>query len=203
MVKNRIFIPIILFVALLIGILYCIISIRIVPHNYYMYTLGRMEIKNPVLVIIGQQTYVCPDSAVICCNEPDWENRQDVYPYIFAVENEATPIYYTSLLHKERFWDRYYYPFEYTNIDNHRMDILVGRFYYDVTTFDAYMQDVNSEHWCDFSIESIGDYEPSHTSNMVDAPFQYRIAVRQHYTTWQIIKLRLQSKKSTPTNGAK
>ena len=39
MVKNRIFIQIILFVALLIGILYCIISIRIVPHNYYMYTL--------------------------------------------------------------------------------------------------------------------------------------------------------------------
>lgn len=60
------------------------------------------------------------------------------------------------------------------------------------------MQDVNSEHWCDFSIESIGDYEPSHTSNMVDAPFQYRIAVRQHYTTWQIIKLRLQSKKAHP-----
>ena len=87
MVKNRIFIQIILFVALLIGVLYCIISIRLVPQNYYMYTLGRIEIKNPVLVTIGQQNYVCPDSAVIRCNEPGWENRKDVYPYIFAVEN--------------------------------------------------------------------------------------------------------------------
>ena len=189
MVKNRIFIQIILFVALLIGVLYCIISIRLVPQNYYMYTLGRIEIKNPVLVTIGQQNYVCPDSAVIRCNEPGWENRKDVYPYILAVENDATPIYYTSLLHKERLWDRYYYPFEYTD-NNNRTDTLIGRFYYNLTTFDAYMLDINSEHWCDFEIESIGDYEPSHTSNMVDAPFQYRIAVRQHYTTWQIIKLR-------------
>ena len=194
MVKNRIFVRIIFFVALLIGLLYCIIPIRLVPQNYYMYTLGRMEITKPILVTIGQHDYVCPDSAVIHCNEPGWEHRKDVYPYIPALGNEATPIYYSSLLHKERLWDRDYYPFEYTN-NHYRTDTLVGRFYYNLTTFDAYMQDINSEHWIDFSIESIGDYAPYHHSNMEVAPFQYRIAVRPHYTTWQIIKLRLQSKK--------
>ena len=134
MVKNRIFVRIIFFVALLIGLLYCIIPIRLVPQNYYMYTLGRMEITKPILVTIGQHDYVCPDSAVIHCNEPGWEHRKDVYPYIPALGNEATPIYYSSLLHKERLWDRDYYPFEYTN-NHYRTDTLVGRFYYNLTIY--------------------------------------------------------------------
>ena len=52
-----------------------------------MYTLGRMEITKPILVTIGQHDYVCPDSAVIHCNEPGWEHRKDVYPYIPALGN--------------------------------------------------------------------------------------------------------------------
>ena len=195
MVKNKVLIRIVtwslLFCGMVGGMLYIISERYSLPSSHcYRYSLGQVVIKNPVLVSIGGKEYVCSDSVVKYCSEQNWINRNDVYPYILVVENNVAAVFYTSPLHKTRIWDRYYYPFykEDTTLQPYKSDTTIYRFYYNIHTFDAYMQSVRS-YW----------YDPS-DPNMIDPnadsydafaySAQYRIAVRQHYTTWQIIKLR-------------
>ena len=111
MVKNKVSIRIIVLILVGVGILYIIVvsSPRLLPPNYcYRYSLGKMEIENPVGVSIDGKDYVCPDSAVKYCSDSNWINRADVHPYIFMVEEDELPVFYSSLLHKTRFWDKYY-----------------------------------------------------------------------------------------------
>lgn len=200
MVTNKVFIRIIyllLFGGIVTIILLTFYQNSLPAHYCYRYSLGRMRIENPILVSIDGIEYVCPDSVIKYCANKDWINRNDVYPYILIAESNVAPVFYPSPLHKTRIWDRHYYPFYKvdTTSQPYKSDTTIYRFYYNLHTFDAYMQSVNS-YW----------YDPS-DPNMIDPnadcydafaySSKYRIAVRQHYTTWQIIKLRwhIQQKK--------
>lgn len=198
MVKDKVSIRIIVLILVVVGILYIIVvsSPRLLPPNYcYRYSLGKIEIENPVGVSIDRNEYVCPDSAVKYCSDSNWINRADVHPYIFMVEEDELPVFYSSLLHKTRFWDKYYYSFYYADTVSqcYKQNIKIFRFYYDITTFDAYMQATymywyvsEDPEWSDPSSDSCDAYAYSD---------RYRIAVRQHYTTWQIIQLRWHTRK--------
>lgn len=228
MVKDKVSVRIICFVLLVIGVLFIFIAHSQHPllRNYcYRYSLGKIEIDNPVIVSFDGREYVCPDSAIMYCSDSNWINRNDVYPYILTVE-EGEPISYSSLLHKTRPWDEHYYPFyvdtlssyykpdttyiyksdgsiwrktsttSWFQIDSadinayfqYKPDTTIYRFYYNINIFDAYMQSLYG-YWYDSSDPNMIDPD----ADFYDAfaySTRYRIVVRQHYTTWQIIQLR-------------
>ena len=65
MVKDKVSIRIVLLLLAGVGILCVIVvsSSRLLPPNYcYRYSLGKIEIDNPVVVSIDRKEYVCPDS---------------------------------------------------------------------------------------------------------------------------------------------
>ena len=89
MVKDKVCVRVICLVLLVIGVLFIFIahSQHSPLRNYcYRYSLGRIEIDNPVIVSFDGMEYVCPDSAVKYCSDSNWINRNDVYPYILTVE---------------------------------------------------------------------------------------------------------------------
>lgn len=234
MVKDKVSIRIISLVLLVISALFICIAHSQHPllRNYcYRYSLGRIEINNPVIVSFDGREYVCPDSAIMYCSDSDWINRNDVYPYVFMAEERRKPISYSSLLHKTRLWDKHYYPFYVDTISSYyklyttcmyksdgsiwrktntmswlqidssnivarsqyKPDTTIYRFYYDINTFDAYMQSLFG-YWYDPSDPDMINPD----ADCYDAfaySTQYRIAVRQHYTTWQIIQLRWHTRK--------
>lgn len=198
MVKNKIALRII-FVVILLGSfsLYVIFTIhKKLSPGYYRYSIGKMEIKQPILVNIGfDNKYVCPDSALRYLTNPDWVSRKDVYPYILVAtekDNQQQATYYTAIHHKKRLWDQYYFPFYEDTTFHYGVDTTINRFYYGITTFDAYMQAVDG-YWYDPSDpDMLNPYADCFDAYAYSN--KYRLAVRQHYKTWQIIQLRRKNK---------
>lgn len=169
--------------------------------RYYQYYVGTMKIENPVLVEFENSDdmwFVCPDSALYCCNDSDWLYRDDVFPYLPVVEfNPLLPTYFPhrKLCHWAYFqWN--YIPFhESKRINNHT----ICRFYYDVNIFECYMQATNGR-WSDW--EDDIDVEVS-SSEQTDVESNcgtihhsnheliYRMVVRQRYNIFQIMKLKM------------
>lgn len=81
-------------------IIICIISTLLyscqhMTGTFYQYYIGTLKIRNPVLLEFENydKMYVCSDSILYCCNDSDWINRKDVFPYIITIENnEQTPV---------------------------------------------------------------------------------------------------------------
>lgn len=233
MVKNKVSIRITCLVLFIIStLLICIAHSQHLPlrNYYYRYSIGRIEIDNPVIVSFDGKEYVCPDSAITYCSDSNWINRNDVYPYVFMVE-EGKPVSYSSFLHKTRLWDEHYYPFYVDTISSYykgdttymyksdgsiwrktstaswlqidsldvvarskyKPDTTIYRFYYNINTFDAYMQSLFG-YWYDSSDPDILNPDADYYDAFAYST-QYRIAVRQHYTTWQIIQLRWYTQK--------
>lgn len=187
--------------ALVMGFVgFCSCCNSIEQGKYYQYYIGTMKIKNPILVQLEEQSnmwYVCPDSALYCCNDLDWLCRDDVFPYLPIVEfNSLLRTYYPrkELSQMPYFqWD--YFPFyESERINNHT----IFRFYYDVNTFECYMQATN-ESWLDWDDDiDIGvskfeqiDVEPNYISNRnPNCESNYKMVVRQKHNIFQIMRLK-------------
>jgi hypothetical protein len=160
-----------------------------------------MKIENPVLVEFENQDdkwYVCPDSALYCCNDSDWVHRDDVFPYRSVVEiGEPIMTYFPRkhLNHLAYFMYAYSPYYEYGKKNSHS----VYHFYYDLSMFECYMQAINGK-WSDWDddidIEVSNPNQTdikSYSAEIKDSNQEqiYRMVVRQKYNIFQIMRLKM------------
>lgn len=200
-------------------------SSPIIQEPYYRYSVGVMEIENPVFVTFvginlpeGEQHFVCPDSALSNCSaSSEWRNRSDVFPFVEygdlredMYNYELNPYlknksacsrpstYYTSFWHKLKIWPNFtFYPFDdkleiVEECDGY--DICYEKFNYGITRFDCYLQAIDS-YWYDPTDPNGENPHADCFDAFSFSPARYRIAVREHYTPWQMIKLHHLAKK--------
>lgn len=194
-------------------------SSPIIEKPYYRYSVGTIEIENPVYVSFvgiilpeGEQHFVCPDSALSNCSaSSEWRNRSDVFPYVeygslredmynyelnpylknkSACERPST--YYTSFWHKLKIWPHFVFdPFnDDLQIVEERdgYDICYEKFNYGITRFDCYLQAIDS-YWYDPSDPNGENPDADCFNAFAFSPTRYRMAVRGHYSPWQMILL--------------
>lgn len=185
--------------------------------NYHRYSVGRMRIENPVIVEFAHDDdeyvdfytrvnscYVCADSISDYCLQDGWTEREDVFPYIRAAlscnEYVSNTHYNNRIRALAELFDTNYRPCTilYTKEEN-GVIINIHKFYYNLEDFDAYMQTYGPEYWADHTEEdiiythesdSINQYSTSNHTNAPKKAYLYRLALRHHYSLWQILKLR-------------
>lgn len=157
--------------------------------RYYQYYVGTMKIEKPILVEFENQNdtwYVSPDSALYCCNDSSWLCRNDVFPYLPIVEfNPLLPTYFPrkELRHLAYFqWN--YIPFYESDRINHHT---IYRFYYDINTFECYMQETNG--WLDQDDIDVVEIDNA-SYDFQKREKKYRMVVRQKYNILQILRLK-------------
>lgn len=174
-----------------------------IENGYYRYWLGEIRIDNPILVSFhnlygkdfidpAETAFVCPDSIIYCCLDSNWRRRDDVYPYIAFLDEpgDLQPSYRNKTFNIRRLFEKFipYYPFETTDdTDTTTCEVSFYKFHYNLNTFDAYMQAVDG-YFYDPSDPNFEDAEAD-CYNAFAYSNRYRIAVRHHYSLWQIIKL--------------
>lgn len=169
--------------------------------RYYRYYVGSIKIENPVLVEFEKQVdmwFVCPDSALYCCNDSDWLYRDDVFPYRSVVEvGEPIMTYFPrkQLGYLKYVMYGYSAYYEYGKMNNH----IVHHFYYDLSTFECYMEatDINM---FDNLVEDDIDYSDADDSYVSkrsgdfhgkNQEYMYRLVVRDKYNIYQIWRLKM------------
>jgi len=207
-------------IILILGIYISACSSTIIKEPYYRYSIGEIEIDNPVFVsFIGTYfpddlyAFVCPDSALYDCTSPKWKDRPDVYPYIeygdlrdemFScfnspkLPNQYPSTFYTTFFHKLKIWPHFaFHPFEDSlehcyEVDNYT--VCYEKFCYGITHFDCYLQAVDA-YWYDSHNFPIGTNPEADCLDLDSFTFSpiYRMAIRGHYTPWQMIKLYIRS----------
>ena len=199
MVTNKIILRVVkqsLLIFTLVALYAC--GNNTITHNYYRYSIGRMHIKNPVLVVLKDSVndwyveyswYVCSDSIARKCFEEGWRNREDVYPYVTYTSDIHRPTHYISpYSYLREAWDDNYHSFIIYSIEeNDSIQVEFGKFFYYIEEFDAYMQAINGFLYDPNPEEHPEEISLDQFTYSADA---YRIAVRQHYSLWQIFKLR-------------
>lgn len=205
--------------SVIIGFIVSSCSSSIIQEPYYRYSVGIMEIEKPVFVSFvginlpeGEQHFVCPDSALSNCSASvEWRNRSDVFPYVEygdlrddMYNYDANPYlkntspshrpstFYSSLVHKIAIWpDFTFYPFDdkfeiVEECDGY--DIYYNKFNYGITRFDCFLQ-ATEAYWYDPSDpEGENPYADCFDAFSFSSA-RYRMAVRGHYSPWQMIKL--------------
>ncbi len=204
-----------IYISWIIPLLFAACTSQPMKKPYYRYSigLGILTIDNPVYVWYSGRgsdsnvySYVCPDSALCHCTEPNWEEREDVYPFVcfgelrnelYSEENErlATDEYastfYTSPLHKLFIWPHFAYEITdestFQSIEHEGYEICYEKFYYGLNKFDCFLQSVDGR-WYDPS-DPEGINADADQFNALSFSPKYRIAVKDHYTFLQMIKL--------------
>ena len=163
--------------------------------RYYRYYVGTMKIENPVLVEfedLNDKWYVCPDSALCYCNDSNWTNREDVYPYISVVEiGEPVMTYFPRKQINHLAYFMYNYPpyYEYSKKQNYT----IYHFYYDLNMFECYMEATDIymfDNLVEFDIDYIDNQETFNNYRTADE-FTYRLVVRDKYNIFQILRLKM------------
>ena len=201
MAKNNIMVRVIQFALFTCFVGLCSCSNSSQQGRYYRYYVGTMKIENPVLVEFencDDMWFVCPDSALYCCNDSDWVHRDDVFPYLPVVEyNPLLPTYFPQreLRHLAYFQWSYIPFYECKRIQNHT----ICRFYYDVSTFECYMQAINGK-WSDWDDDIDVEVSNPNQTNIKSYSAEikdsnqeqiYRMVVRQKYNIFQIMRLKM------------
>lgn len=188
MAKNKILFRITLCVLFILILQSCTSSIN---QNYYQYYIGVIKIKHPILVEFSgdEIAYICPDSALKYCNFPNWINRKDVYPYLLIAENtQQQPTQFRCFqLDNCAFFNHGYYPY-YKNQEQLYENVTIYKFYYDVETFDAYMQATES-YWYDITDPYFQDVDADNYDYFSYGK-KYQMVIRPHYNLFQIMKLK-------------
>lgn len=170
---------------------------RMQQNRYYRYYVGTMKIENPVLVEfeeLDDKWYVCPDSALYCCNDSNWLQRNDVFPYVSVVEmGEPVMTYFPrkQLSHLAFFMYKYPSYYEYSRQHNY----IVHYFYYDLNMFECYME-ATDIFMFDNLVDVDFDFSDSQSSRTDDIcsksdQFTYRFVVHERYSIFQIIRLKM------------
>lgn len=200
MAKNKILVRIIQLTLVICFVGLCSCTNRMQQCRYYQYYVGTMRIDNPVLVEFEKQDdmwFVCSDSALYCCNDSDWLNRDDVFPYLPVVEfNSLFPTYFPrkELSHLAYFQWNYVPFYKCERIDNHT----ICRFYYDVNLFECYMQALDEE-WnnldddIDIGVSKAKMKEAKQNNiskSISNCKGNYKIVVRQKLNIFRIMMLK-------------
>lgn len=220
-----------IYLSIFVGIIVSSCSSPIIEESYYRYCVGIMKIENPVCVSFvginlpeGEQHFVCPDSALRNCSaSSEWRNRSDVFPYVEYGDlrddmykhdanlylkdtspDQRPSTFYSSFSNKFSIWPSFtFYPFDdklevVEECDDY--DICYERFNYEITCFDCFFQAVDA-YWYDPSDPKGENPYADCFDAFAFSPARYRIAVREHYTPWQMIKLYFRSKKRKEAIG--
>lgn len=164
--------------------------------RYYRYYVGTMKIENPVLVEfeeLDDKWYVCPDSALYCCNDSDWLNREDVFPYVSVVEiGEPMMTYFPrkQLIHLAFFIYKYPSYYEYSKLNNYTLH----HFYYDLNIFECYMEATDIftfDNLVEVDVDNLAFQESDDICSKANE-FMYRLVVRDRYSVFQILRLKMQ-----------
>lgn len=193
MAKNKIIFRVKLLVIFLcfIGLYSCSNSMQ--QRRYYRYYVGTMRIKNPVIVEMGfDSIYVCPDSALYCCNDSNWTHRDDVFPYVSVVEiGEPVMTFFhrKQINHIAYFMYKYLPYYEYSKKYNYT----IHHFYYDLDMFECYMEATDIymfDHLVDVDYD-YSDYQELSDNCCKAKEFTYRLVVRDKYSISQILRLKM------------
>ena len=182
-------------------------SLNLQRNKYYQYYVGNIKIENPVVVEIGVDSiYVCPDSILYCCNDSDWLCRDEVYPYLLFVDVDdyQNPTYFPrKRLSQLGLFQNKYIPFHENGQIN---GYPIYRFYYNVNTFECYMQAMD-ECWFGRAIDididyPMGEYSGSYddSNNLSQTEKTYRLVVRQKNNIFQIMTLKQKYKDYLESN---
>ena len=202
--KNKIFVKyrFLIVLCLILGVYagICLECPPLISNHNFRYQIGTIRIENPKLVefasFVGGNYFVCPDSALAFANDSNWLERPDVFPYYLQDEKYLSKLQPTSTniltSLRYRLWDCMYNPVDVISVDSLR-EITIAKFRYKVDLFDAYMQATDGEWYSPTDPKGIDS-----TADVLSAfrySNRYRIAVRQHYSCWQIMKLKMSQKK--------
>lgn len=163
--------------------------------RYYRYYVGTMKIENPVLVEfedLNDKWYVCPDSTLCYCNDSNWTNREDVFPYISVVEiGEPVMTYFPreQINHLAYFMYNYSPYYEYSKKQNYT----IYHFYYDLNMFECYMEATDIymfDNLVELGIDYSDNQETFNNYRKADE-FTYRLVVRDKYNIFQILRLKM------------
>lgn len=199
MANNKIMVRVkqlILFTTCIIGICSCS---RMQNSRYYRYHVGTMKIEKPVLVEFKKQAdgwFVCPDSALYCCNDSNWLHRNDVFPYANVIGLDEPVITYfprKQFTHLAYFMYKYTPCYEYSKKNNYT----IHHFYYDLNIFECYME-ATDIHMFDYLVDN--DIEYSNNQGLYNhhrdaEEFTYRMVVRDKYNIFQILLLKMKHSK--------
>lgn len=179
--------------------------------NYHRYNVGRIRIENPVIIEFGEdnpdEMYVCPDSIAELYNQDKWKERVDVFPYILSRssfdETEIDTHFNSRIRALAEIGDCCYNPIAVIySLGEGDDKVTFYKFYYKLDVFDAYMQTYGDDYKKDnttieYDLECIHNHdhssvqdESNSSSSNVKKAYLYRLAVRHHYSLWQIFKLR-------------
>ena len=171
-----------------------------IPTHYYRYYIGQLKIDNPRLVCfnnlpIEEGQFVCPDSATNYCTDPDWSERDDVFPYFPILQEQ---FYFDMDQCYEKTYFKHWYDClpifyersSYTHeILIHESDsITISKFFFDINTFEAYMQATELYFTCSDSLTD--DDSECDVFDVCGYNDKYHIVVRQHYSPLEYFILR-------------
>ena len=172
-----------------------------IPTHYYRYYIGQLKIDNPHLVRfrnlpIEEGWFVCPDSAFHYCTDPDWSERDDVFPYfprLIEQGNFDMDKCYEKTYFKHWydclpiFYERSSYAIYNTSV--HISDsVTISKFFFGLNTFEAYMQATEPYFTCSDSLTD--DDLECDVFDVCGYNDKYHIVVRQHYSPLEYFILR-------------
>lgn len=199
MAKNKIMVRVIQLALFTCFVGLCSCSNSSQQGRYYRYYVGTMKIENPVLVEFENSDdmwFVCPDSALYCCNDSDWVHRDDVFPYRSVVEiGEPIMTYFPrkQLNHLAYFMYAYSPYYEYGKKNSHS----VYHFYYDLSMFECYMEAIDIDMFDNLVDDDVeySDTRTTHDLSVKTKEFAYRLVVRDKYNLLQILRLKTKYEK--------
>lgn len=187
--KNfGIFLLILFGISLFSGVIILTFGSKQFLRNQYLYHIGRTTLHDAVFVnYTDGRFFVAPLSVAETCEDPAWKDGQDVYPYILGSPDACVKLIgqglNSSSINAYRQYDTRYYPYIQEPYKIVGDSIYIYRFCYDIEQFDMFFMARNGL-W----------YSPRNDDSLDEFSYDkdYDIALRAHFSLWQIIKMRIE-----------